>query len=244
MSKFIAITGLILLMSACCFAQEMRPADTEVYEPVPPLVSPGAGAAPPSDAIVLFDGADLSQWQDRKGNPPRWSVQDGAVTVVKRTGPMITRQRFGDCQLHIEWRTPADISGDGQKRGNSGVFLSDRYEIQVLDSWENVTYVNGQAGAIYKQYIPLVNAGRKPGEWQSFDIIYQVPRFAEDGSLLSPGYLTVFHNSVLIHNHVELQGLTLNSGLPRWEAHPVKQPISLQDHGDPVSFRNIWIREL
>lgn len=234
---------LVFVISAC--AQEMKPADTQVFEPVPPIVTPGTvDAAPPSDAIILFDGTDLSKWQDRKGDKPKWKVEDGAVTVVKKTGSMITRDSFGDCQLHIEWRTPTDIAGDGQKRGNSGVFLSNRYEVQVLDSYDNSTYVNGQAGAIYKQHIPLVNASRKPGEWQSYDIIYMVPRFNEDGSLETPGYITVFHNGVLIQNHAELKGLTLNSGLPRWETHPVKQPISLQDHGDPVSYRNIWLREL
>ncbi len=240
-------TFVVLLIALCAlgFAQEMKPADTEVYEPVPPIVTPGTvDSAPPSDAIILFDGVDLSKWQDRKGNPPRWEVKDGAVTVVKKTGPMVTKDSFGDCQLHIEWRTPTEIAGDGQKRGNSGVFLSDRYEVQVLDSYDNSTYVNGQAGSIYKQYIPLVNASRKPGEWQSYDIIYMAPRFHEDGTLKTPGYFTVFHNGVLVHNHVELQGLTANRGVPTWEPHPVKQPISLQDHNDPVSYRNIWLREL
>jgi hypothetical protein len=237
---------LVLFITSFVFAQQMKPEDTQVFEPVPPVITPGAvDSAPPSDAIVLFDGTDLSKWQDKKGDPPRWKVEDGAVTVVGKTGPMITKDSFGDCQLHIEWRTPTEITGDGQKRGNSGVFLSDRYEVQVLDSYENSTYVNGQAGSIYKQHIPLVNASRKPGEWQSYDIIYMVPRFNDDGTIRTPGTITVFHNGVLIQNHAELTGLTLNRGLPRWEAHPVKQPISLQDHsGDQVSYRNIWIREL
>ena len=244
MRQFFALL-FILIWSVSLLSQEMKPADTAVYEPEPPIVTPGAvDAAPPSDAIILFDGTDLSKWQEKKGKTPRWKIEDDAVTVVKKTGPMITKEGFGDCQLHIEWRTPPKVKGDGQKRGNSGVFLSDRYEVQVLDSYDNKTYVNGQAGSIYKQYIPLVNASRKPGEWQSYDIIYTVPRFNEDGSLKSPGYITVFHNGLLIQHHAELKGLTVNRGLPRWKAHPVKQPISLQDHGDPVSFRNIWVREL
>lgn len=236
---------LFVCLISTLVAQEMKPADTQVFEPVPKVITPGAvNSAPPSDAIILFDGTDLSKWQDKKGKTPRWKVKDGAVTVVKKTGPMITKEGYGDCQLHIEWRTPTEINGDGQKRGNSGVFLSNRYEVQVLDSYNNETYVNGQAGSIYKQYIPLVNASRKPGEWQSYDIIYIVPRFNDDGSIKTPGTITVFHNGVLIQNHAELKGLTVNRGLPRWQAHPVKQPISLQDHGDPVSYRNIWLREL
>jgi hypothetical protein len=244
MRKIVVLLGSLLCVAAICIAQDVKPADTQEFEPAPPVVKPGENTAPPSDAIVLFGGADLSQWQDRKGNPPRWEVKDGVVTVMKKTGPMITKQSFGDCQLHIEWRTPTEITGDGQSRGNSGIFLANRYEVQVLDSYENSTYVNGQAGAIYKQHIPLVNACRQPGEWQAFDIVYIAPRFQEDGSLLTPGYFTVFHNGVLIQNHVELKGSTANIGKPSWEKHEIKQPISLQDHGNPVSYRNIWIREL
>lgn len=225
-------------------AQEAKPSDTQVWQPVPPVIVPGENSQPPSDAIVLFDGEDVSRWQHKNGDAVKWEVRDGAMTVVKKTGAIITKQNFGDCQFHIEWRTPTIITGDGQKRGNSGVFFADRYEVQILDSYKNETYVNGQAVAIYKQHIPLVNASRPPGEWQSYDIIYLAPRFTGNGELESPAYMTVFHNGVLVHYHAELWGRTVNKGEPRYEAHPVEQPISIQDHGDPVSFRNIWIREM
>ena len=233
-----------LLMFNAVLSQEVKPKDTEVWQPEPEVVRPGDESKPPSDAIVLFGGEDMSRWQHKYGEPVKWEVQDGALTVVKKTGAIITKQNFGDCQFHIEWRTPTIITGDGQKRGNSGIFFADRYEVQILDSYKNETYVNGQAAAIYKQHIPLVNASRPPGEWQSYDIIYIAPRFTDEGELESPAYMTVFHNGVLVHYHAELLGGTANKGQPNYEAHPVKQPISIQDHGDPVSFRNIWIREL
>jgi Domain of Unknown Function (DUF1080) len=207
----------------------------------PRIMDPGP---PPSDAIVLFGGTDLSQWRsDDGGGPAKWEVKDGVATV-NGTGGISTKQGFGDCQLHLEWATPAEVKGEGQGRGNSGVFLQGRYELQVLDSYNNKTYYDGQAGAIYKQYAPLVNACRKPGEWQAYDVIYHAPRFDNDGKLLRPGTITVLQNGVLIQDNVEIMGPTASPDKPKYEAHPLKQPLALQDHGHPVRFRNIWIREL
>ena len=217
---------------------------TEVWTPVPRVVTPGMNAAPPSDAIVLFSGKDLAQWQGGDGAPATWTVAGNAMTVRAGAGEIRTRQAFGDCQLHVEWRTPAVVHGDGQERGNSGVFLQGRYEVQVLDSHENATYVNGQAASIYKQHIPLANASRKPGAWQSFDIVYHAPRFAAGGALATPGTITVFHNGVLVQDHVTITGRTFNSGMQTYEAHALKEPLALQDHHAAVSYRNIWIREL
>ena len=217
---------------------------TEVWEPVPEVVTPGRNGAAPSDAIVLFDGSDLSEWAAEEGGDATWRVEDGSMTVVRGSGSIVSRRVFGDVQLHIEWRSPAEVRGEGQGRGNSGVYFMELYEIQVLDSYENSTYSNGQAGAIYKQYIPLVNASRAPGEWQSYDIVFIAPRFNPDGTLLSPARMTAFHNGVLIQNHVELKGPTEWIGEPEYEAHADRAPILLQDHGNPVSYRNIWVREL
>jgi hypothetical protein len=198
----------------------------------------------PSDAIVLFDGEDLSQWKsDKDGGPAKWEVKDGAARV-NGTGYISTKQSFGDCQLHIEWATPAEVKGEGQGRGNSGVYLQGRYEIQILDSYKNKTYYDGQAGAVYKEYAPLVNVCRKPGEWQAYDIIYHAPRFDDAGKLLKPGRVTVLQNGVLIQDNVEIKGPTGAAGEPKYTAHPLKQPLTLQDHHNPVRFRNIWIREL
>ncbi len=227
------------------FAQEeIDPGLTEVWKPVPPVVTPGENSAPPSDAIVLFDGTDLSLWRHDDGSDVKWKLENGAMTVVEKAGAIFTKKAFGDVQLHIEWRTPAEVNKDGQGRGNSGVFLQSRYEVQVLDSYENQTYSNGMTGSIYKQHIPLVNASRKPGEWQSYDLVYIAPRFAADGSVLKPAYITVFHNGVLIQNHVEIKGTTVYRGEPEYKQHKLKEPLMLQDHKDPVSFRNIWVREL
>lgn len=233
-----------------------RPEDTEVWAPVPPVVFPGLGlgaAAPPSDAIVLFGGSNLDAWVNSRDRAPAgWEVRDGVVTVVKRAGNIETRQRFRNYQLHIEWRIPLEITGEGQARGNSGVYLAfpggDRggYELQVLDSWRNETYVNGMAGSIYKQSIPLVNASRPPGEWQSYDVIWTAPRFHPDGRLESPARVTVFFNGVLVQNDFELRGTTVFMGQPAYHAFE-DAPIMLQAHGDPsppISFRNIWLREL
>jgi hypothetical protein len=221
-----------------------RPQDTEVWEPEPPIVTPGTGTAAPSDAIVLFDGTDLSAWSKADGGAAGWKVEDGAMSVVAGSGDIQTRQAFGSVQLHIEWRTPAPASGEGQERGNSGVYLMKKYELQVLDSYDNRTYSNGQAGSIYKQYIPLVNAARPPGQWQAYDVIFEAPRFDNAGGLVRPAYLTVLHNGVLVQNHVELNGPTRYIGAPVWQAHEPELPLLLQDHGNPVSYRTIWVRKL
>jgi hypothetical protein len=196
---------------------------------------------PPADAIVLFDGTDLSQWQKRAGGEPTWQVKDGVATVAG--GDIITKQPFGDCQLHIEWATPAEVKGDGQGRGNSGVIFQERYELQVLDSYQNKTYFNGQAGAVYSQHPPLVNVSRKPGEWQSYDVIYHAPRFDEDGKLLKAATITVLQNGVLVQDNAEIKGPTAQNPT-KYQSHPLKVPLDLQDHGNPVRYRNIWIREL
>jgi hypothetical protein len=204
----------------------------------PPLVTPGEGSAPPADAIVLFDGTDLSQWE----GGDKWLIQDG-YAVTQETS-ISTKQGFGDCQLHIEFATPEEIEGSGQGRGNSGIYLMGRYELQVLDSWENETYFDGQCGAIYKQHPPLVNASRKPGDWQAYDVIFKAPRFNPDGSLLSPAAITVLHNGVLIQNNFQLLGATSYTDPPLYTAHGDREPISLQFHGNKTRFRNIWIRDL
>lgn len=232
------------LLAAAAEDQSIDPSLTEVWEPEPAVVSPGDGAMPPSDAIVLFDGSDLSAWVAGDGSDAGWSVSEGTMTVVAGSGPIQTRQAFGDVQLHIEWRTPAVVESEDQGRGNSGVFLQGLYEVQVLDSFNNRTYSNGQAASIYKQHIPLVNASRGPGEWQHYDIVFKAPRFSAGGELKSPAFITVFHNGVLVQNHVELEGPTVYRGKAKYQAHAAGLPLMLQDHGNPVSFRNIWIREL
>jgi hypothetical protein len=206
----------------------------------PRVMDPGP---PPADAIVLFGGTNLSQWRSEQGGrEAAWEVKDGVATV-NGAGNIATKQPFGDCQLHIEWATPAVVSGRGQGRGNSGVIFQGRYEVQILDSYQNSTYFNGQAGALYNTYAPLVNVSRKPGEWQSYDIIFHAPRFSENGELSKAGTLTVLQNGVLVQDHVEIKGSTVFSP-PRYQPHPLKQSLVLQDHGNPVQFRNIWIREL
>jgi len=231
-----------------------KPEDTEVWSPVPRVVTPGrTDAQPPSDAIVLFDGRNLEQWVSVNDHgPARWTVADGILTVNKPAGNIETKRSFTNYQLHLEWRIPEGITGSGQARGNSGVFLASTgngdagYEIQVLDSYDNKTYVNGQAAAIYKQYAPLVNAMRKPGEWNTYDIIWTAPTFHDDGSVATPAYVTAFHNGVLVQDHVALKGETLYIGAPSYKKHG-PSPIKLQAHGDPsapISFRNIWVRDL
>lgn len=225
-------------------ASAQKPEDTEVWEPEPEIVSPGYSyASPPSDAIVLFSENDLSQWSNKDGEQAPWSVEGDYFTVKPGTGGIQTKQLFTDFQLHIEWRPPMVIQGESQGRGNSGIFLQGKYELQVLDSYNNRTYSNGQAASIYKQHIPLVNAMHGPGVWNSYDVIYTAPRFRNNGELESPAYVTVLHNGVLVQNHVEIKGGTVYIGQPSYEAHG-PGPIMLQDHGNPVSFRNIWIREL
>ncbi len=241
--KKIVLILFSFFIAELIFAQEMKPQDTEVWEPEPVVVTPGIGTSPPSDAIVLFDGTDFSSWESARGGDVKWKREDGAMTVQRGTGGIQTKQSFGSCQLHIEWRTPTEVVGNGQGRGNSGVFLQNTYEVQVLDSYNNRTYSNGQAASIYKQYMPLVNVCRPPGEWQSYDIIYEAPAFNEDGSLARAAFITVIHNGVLVQNHVLIKGHTPYIGLPKYEKHG-KLPLSLQEHGNPVSYRNIWIREL
>lgn len=254
-SEALAVAVLIALASALCAQQSApKPQDTEVWEPVPAVVTPGATCgAPPSDAIVLFDGKNLDEWVSAQDHSPaQWLVHDGVVTVNKAVGNIETRRKFRNYQLHVEWQIPANITGSDQARGNSGVFLASTgtwdagYELQVLDSYENKTYVNGQAGSIYKQGIPLVNPNRKPGEWQSYDVVWTAPVFNADGTLKSPAYVTVLFNGVLVQNHFELKGETLYIGKPIYKKFDTA-PIKLQAHGDhsePISFRNIWVREL
>lgn len=257
MRKTLFCLAALAVFAASAFAQsqsKMRPEETEVWKPVPPVVTPGAtNAAPPSDAIILFNGKNEDQWVSAQDHTPaQWVVHDGVLTVNKKAGNIETRRTFHDYQLHIEWKIPTNITGSGQARGNSGVFLAstgpndDGYELQVLDSYHNSTYVNGQAGSIYKQSPPLVNPARKPGQWQTYDVIWTAPRFNPDGSLKSPAYVTVFFNGVLVQNHFQLQGQTLYIGKPFYKAYK-RAPIKLQAHGDPsqpISFRNIWVREL
>jgi hypothetical protein len=207
----------------------------------PRKIDPGPPGGPPSDAIVLFDGKDLSQWLDDKNGPARWEVKDGVATV-NHTGYIHTKMPLGDMQLHVEWASPVKIEGDGQGRGNSGIIIQGRYEIQVLDSYTNTTYFNGQAGAVYSQYAPLVNSCRPPGEWQIYDIVYHAPRFADDGALVTPARVTVLQNGVLVQDNVTIQGVT--GYPPKYTKHDFKVPLSLQDHGNPVRYRNIWVREL
>jgi len=248
-------SGLLLATSAVTPQSSPRPEDTEVWRPEPAVVTPGpvTSAAPPSDAIKLFDGNNLDQWVTTKDkSPARWTVAGGVLTVRKGTGNIETRRSFRDYQLHLEWRIPEGVAGEGQARGNSGLFLASTgdgdagYELQILDSYRNKTYVNGQAGSVYKQFAPLKNPARAPGAWQTFDVIWHAPVFIADGSVTRPAQLTAFMNDVLIQDHVTLAGETAYVGKPRYTAHG-PAPIKLQDHGDPsipISFRNIWVRNL
>ena len=250
--NFALVTALELAGAPACFGQpDPNWIDHDRNRPQPPVVTPATASTqdqagkPPSDATVLFDGKDLSQWVSMDGTPTKWITRDGYMECVKGSGYIRTLQNFGDCQLHVEWATPVPGEGQGQGRGNSGVFLGfTQYEVQVLDSYQNVTYADGSAGSIYGQYPPLANVCRPPGQWQAYDIVYTAPRFDADGKLLSPARLTVFHNGVLIQNNVELTGPTDWLDRAPYRAHPEKLPISLQDHGNPVRFRNIWVREL
>ncbi len=244
MLKKIALSIISCLLVTLSFAQKITtPEPTEVWEPEPRVVTPGENHAPPSDAIVLFDGKSTKEWKHEDGTDIKWNVKDGVLTVQPGAGDIMTRQTFGDAQLHIEWRTPAEVVGEGQGRGNSGIFLQNRYEVQVLDNYENRTYSNGQAGSIYKQSIPLVNACRPPGTWQTYDIIYKAPRFNADGVKVAPAFVTVIQNGILVQNHTEIKGTTEYIGLPKNMAHG-DDSIKLQDHSNPVSYRNIWLRKL
>lgn len=243
MNPKLAGAALLSLCASVLTAQDPQP--FAAPKNAPPVVTPGrTNADPPSDAIVLFDGRNLSRWRSGDGGPAKWIVRDGYVEVAPGTGEMRTADKFGDVQLHIEWATPAVVKGEGQERGNSGVFLMGRYEVQVLDSYQNETYYHGQAGAVYKQYAPLVNSSRRPGEWQAYDIIFHAPRFDEQGKVVDRARVTVLHNGVLIQNNVEIYGTTYNDRPALYTAHPAEEPLSLQDHGNPMRFRNIWIRRL
>ncbi|MEX6686861.1 DUF1080 domain-containing protein [Danxiaibacter flavus] len=246
-SKIFFTGAAALLCVAGAMAQEKKdpPSLTEVWKPEPRVITPGASASSaPSDAIVLFDGKSTDAWVGTDGGPIKWDIADGAMTVKGGSGEITSKEKFGDCQLHIEWRTPAEVKGDGQGRGNSGIFLMGKYELQVLDSYNNRTYSNGQAGSIYKQLIPLVNASRKPGEWQTYDVIFTAPRFNEDGTVKMAARITVIHNGVLVQNNATLIGSTQYIGIASYEKHSDSEPIKLQDHGNPVSYRNIWVRKL
>lgn len=253
------LTALIgTALCSTCYAQQapeakqypkpprMVPEMTEFWTPQPKIITPAdmdnmQGA--PSDAIILFDGKDASQWEHPNGSPVKWDVANGTMTVKRGTGEIRTKRNFGDYQLHIEWSAPTEIVGESQGRGNTGIFMQGRYEVQVLDNYDNETYANGQAGSIYKQTPPLVNAMQKPGKWNVYDIIYTAPRFGEDGALDYPARITLLHNGVVVQNNTTITGSTEYIGIPKYTAHG-DGPISLQDHGNPVRFRNIWIREL
>lgn len=249
--KNYSIFVVLLFVASATMAQvpepmKMKPEMTEIWEPEIGVVTPGQTPADaPSDAIVLFDGTNLNEWTNAKGEAAEWVVADGCVTVKRGTGTIQTKRQFNDFQLHIEWRSPAEVIGESQGRGNSGVFLQGIYEVQVLDNYNNRTYRNGQAGSVYKQHPPLVNACKAPGVWQTYDIIYTAPRFNENGTYFTPPTVTVLHNGVLVQNNVKMRGPTEYIGVPEYT---VKKhgagPLVLQDHGNPVSFRNIWIREL
>jgi hypothetical protein len=244
------ITFVVLFFAQLCSAQApMKWKIHDLNRPVPPVVDPGtsstqdAAGRPPSDAVVLFDGKDLSLWVDKDGKPARWKVENGYMEVAPETGFIFTKQPFGDCQLHVEFSEPTPPSGESQERGNSGVFLHSLYEIQVLDSYQNKTYADGQASAVYGQYPPLANASRPPGQWQTYTIIFHGPRFKGD-KLVRPARVTVLHNGVLVQDNVELTGPTAHGERPPYKPTPEKLPLGLQDHGNKVRYRNIWIREL
>lgn len=257
MKKTLLVSS-ILLIGASAFAQQKpnqdslvkEAAKTELWEPVPRIVTPGSvSSSAPSDAVILFDGTTVKEWDKKGGGTPGWKIdEEGALTVVKGSGDIATKKKFNNFQLHIEWRSPAAIAGASQTRGNSGIFLMGSYELQVLDSYNNPTYVNGQAGSIYKQQIPLVNACKKPGEWQTYDVVFTAPVFTANGQIKTPARVTVIQNGVLVLNNAEIKGNTEWIGLPKYVKLEAKEPLVLQDHGkdggNPVSYRNIWIREL
>lgn len=246
MRSSLTLAALVFVMSGSASAQQSRWPPNSMDRPRPPVVDPGPErppVPPPSDAIVLFDGRSLARWQTDSGAPARWAVRDGFMEVVPGTGAIQTKQSFGSVQLHVEWAAPLPAEGESQERGNSGVFLMSTYEVQVLDSYGNQTYPDGQAGAIYGQYPPLVNASLPPGEWQSYDIVFHRPHF--DGTrVVQPARFTVFHNGVLIQDDVQLVGPTSHGRRDPYSAHADRLPLALQDHGNRVRYRNIWIREL
>lgn len=247
MKPNVLLAAFVCLATINTYSQDKGdPKLTEIWHPEPKIVTPGKTAADaPADAIVLFDGKNLSNWENSShSGDVTWKIAADVLTVTPGNGNIQTKKGFGDCQLHVEWRTPEVVKGDGQGRGNSGIFLMGRYELQMLDSYNNRTYSNGQAGSIYKQHMPLVNPTRPPGQWQTYDIIFTAPRFKADSSLQSPARITVLLNGVLVQNNTVLWGSTEYIGIPSYKMHGDKEPIMLQDHSNPTSFRNIWIREL
>src|SRR5271168_1896649 len=269
MFHFVRTASLSALLALAAFPQAPKPNHDLGFEdtpmlpglpyhvhddrrPHPPVVTPAAEpGGPPSDAIVLFDGKDLSAWTSHHSNitrggtdgTPEWKLESGYFEVVPHTGDIATKEKFGDCQLHVEWAAPPEIQGNSQSRGNSGVILQGRYEVQVLDSYGNPTYADGQAAAMYGQWPPLANAARKPGEWQAYDIVFEAPRF-DGAKLLKPAFVTVFHNGVLTQNHHEIMGPTMHRELAKYVPQPAEDSLQLQDHGNPVRYRNIWIRRM
>lgn len=244
--KTAAVFGFLLLTVAAFAAEELPPPEaTEYWTPVPPVVHSPAGGIP-ADAIVLFDGTNTDAWEPVRPGAPLWKIIDGVFQIVPQEKPcdMRTKRAFGDVQLHLEFRTPAEVKDKSQGRGNSGIYFMGLYETQILDSWENPTYVNGQLGSVYKQHPPLVNVARPPGEWQVYDIVFVAPRFSADGSVARPARFTVFLNGVLVQHDVVLRGPTVWRGEPKYSPHAEKLPLVLQDHRNPTAFRNIWIREL
>lgn len=247
--RLVRLFGAAALMTGPASAQPSSQWPIHSNErPLPPVVAPGPNVLPvkaPAGAIVLFDGTDLSKWvQVKTGDAAQWTVRDGYFEVRSGTGDLRTRDGFGDVELHVEWMSPDPPRGSDQNRGNSGVYLMSKYELQVLDSWKNPTYADGMAGAIYGQFPPLANASRPPGEWQSYDVVFRGPRFDSSGNLQRPATMTVHFNGVLVQDNVTLSGPTAHYARPPYAAHDAKLPILLQDHGHPVRFRNIWVREL
>ena len=241
----------MLFISVYVYSQKKTPQSTEIYSPIPIVVEPGKDNKPPSDAIILFDGSNFDQWVSASGDAVKWTLTGDVMTVKPETGDICTKKSFGDSQLHVEWRVPVETPSNGRGFGNSGILFQGRYELQVFDSYNypayeegKPIYTNGQAGSIYKQAIPLVNACKKQGEWQIYDVIYMAPRFSESGRVSIPARITVLQNGILILNNHEIQGSTAYIGIPGYSVHDVKEPLSLQEHDDPVSYRNIWIREL
>ena len=248
-SPIATLAGIVLMaLPTASFAQDLGPwPQHSMGRPQPPVVTPAPAAnpgAPPSDAVVLFDGQSLAGWEADSGKPAGWKVANGYMEVVRGTSSIHTARGFGDCQLHVEWAAPNPPEGESQERGNSGVYLMSTYEVQVLDSYQNRTYADGQAAALYGQYPPLANASRPPGEWQTYDIVFHAPRFDASGKVLSPARVTVVHNGVLVQDNVALSGPTAHMRRPPYRAHPDRLPLLLQNHGNPVRYRNIWIREL
>jgi hypothetical protein len=250
MLRHLLVLGAALALPAAVNAQAVTDwPQHSMDRPTPPVVDPGPPTPPvppPADAIVLFNGHDLSNWEsaDSAGKPARWKVGAGYFEVVAGTGNIATTAAFGDCQLHVEWATPTPPTGEGQERGNSGVYVAKQYEVQVLDSYHNPTYADGQAAAIFGQYPPLVNASRPPGQWQTYDIIWHGPRFDANGTLLRPARITVVHNGVLVQDNVTLTGPTAFKRRPPYTVQPVRMPLELQDHSYPVRFRDIWVRAI